>query len=1385
LEEVLGEYVLNIDKENLKIAALRGKIKLENVQLDGDLLGSNILGSMGLSGFGILSCWAKSVKITVPLKNLEKEPTKIEMQGCHLVCLPLLPSTAHKLYGAGSNALDPRCTLRTRAKRSKLARFEKNYMTGRIPGEGPVASRILRAMKEVEREQKKKNKKKRNKLEDDDDFSLKSLVSELDTDTESSLFDSSTEEKSSKDPFHSSIQGLPELPRDWKVRLREKVMRNMEASMHDIHLRIEVSEGGLDFCHPDNLNKHKRKTKRNDERGLKYDQRAFAFGATLDNFILRTANEKWQVGSHEKNKATAEEDNLGPNPYDARNNKLITWENFCMYWDDEPPFLVSETEIIRSPDHKLSMDKFHLRIADAMTALYKQQEPGQKIRESLEVKSKKRSDPPQSYPEREHQYCWEGFDYQVRQKLSDRTEPGPVSCQAEFLPFEWDVKFRPHQFVQYQKLKSAMLSQQRFDTMLRQRPSQTPLQNPREWWKYAFGCVTTRPNSRPWQDVVRIARSRDRYIELVMKKMSRSSEYSGFHGGLSDADSAELLALEDLLPMEALLAFHFIALRKFTGSPKAGKSKDAKRTDSPSRVRGIGRPKLSRIFRSRAKPLNEKEQPLLQPTVKPPMPPQLPPSKPSMSLLEAMTVRLGRKTWMTHFKFFHGKLTIKLLSASDEEIVKLVCETGGTMRLMGPKKLDYYFDVTKFEVDECQPNAGENGKILVVQAATDEIPHDDLSMDLSLTSSFAGVDVDAVKNFMDLPPSGVVCRVAAEKQKGSTKLSFSAHPATLMWTRPCFDALAEFFGTPSTEMQTELTLHLKNAATPLARKAQLAFLSQSTLLLHINVAAPKVWVPFSSKGSSGALFLDAGNFRMSCSKEESKPNMDWNLDASDIQVNFARWRLSEVKERISSPLPFLTVDPFNPHQGVTSIIRPFHVHALSIAREDVIDAIADASVKYTGSVSYVDILISPICLNLVDAEVLARAIGKWYSQGLLSVRGRVSSRSNRKLSEEDKTLDRPAGDDTEAAVNSHRAQHSMPLVLSVTVDKIEMALEGHSKTNFSDEKSIESHETSLFGEYALPTRTYVVEVFNISVRRSKHNDITSTKLLVDDVSIVQLKDSSEYTPMKDRHEADESQYAILQRGVRQENSGTSPGQPPNELASFDSQSGSEVLRVSLFHDGTVHLDEVEIDIESVILRVTPTSLKDCAKGIRKIVELVQLMTREMERKVHEEGRKARRRDPSGKNSFDDDRTEILFLYCIHSLCDPKRLTLTNITPAIAVLFLQHSRRLQNLPVCRIQKRPRPDRRLIRVFSSKSRLKMVPCLRGGRHPQIKLRIKSSADSGSLIRLQWSRSYPMLWLCSKVSKIQMQAEPRHCTSVSIIYPPLLIPSSSVYQPLKPRP
>ena len=61
----------------------------------------------------------------------------------------------------------------------------------------------------------------------------------------------------------------------------------------------------------------------------------------------------------------------------------------------------------------------------------------------------------------------------------------------------------------------------------------------------------------------------------------------------------------------------------------------------------------------------------------------------------------------------------------------------------------------------------------------------------------------------------------------------------------------------------------------------------------------------------------------------------------------------------------------------------------------------------------------------------------------------------------------------------------------------------------------------------------------------------------------------------------------------------------------------------LFYNHNLHLDEVEIDMNSIVLQITPTTWKDCAKRLLKITGLVQLVTRKREQKVHKEGRKAK------------------------------------------------------------------------------------------------------------------------------------------------------------------
>lgn len=401
MEEVIGEYVLNMSKESIRIAAMKGEIKLNDVQLDGDLVGSHFFGLVGLSNFGILSCSAKSLRISVPWTQLEKEPTRFDMEGVHLVCVPLMPSTANKTYGSGT-AVDPRCTLRTRAKRLTLARLERNFWNGQIPGEGPPLKRVRRAAKDVERELKRSFKKdkanKSAKTRRSNSFSStsfrgktlndsKSMIgnpteyAEMEEALDDLVYKISVEETSGISEDEGSAhnvtdEDLPHLPRDWKVKLREKVLRNLEAVMKNVHIRCEVSQSAKES------NQHEPNFVEND---------AFAFGFTLDSLVVRTANESWEAGSHDVinpkdgSEISSVKDHLGPNEYVVVNNKIGYFNKLSLYWDNEPPILLSETDALQGNFLNQPLDKLSARITAAMEALHHGQEIGLELRQSLSM----------------------------------------------------------------------------------------------------------------------------------------------------------------------------------------------------------------------------------------------------------------------------------------------------------------------------------------------------------------------------------------------------------------------------------------------------------------------------------------------------------------------------------------------------------------------------------------------------------------------------------------------------------------------------------------------------------------------------------------------------------------------------------------------------------------------------------------------------------------------------------------------------------------------------------------------------------------------------------------------------------------------------------------
>jgi hypothetical protein len=1342
MEDVVGEYILNISKENIKIAALRGKIKLENVQLDGDLIGSHILGAVGLSGFGVLSCWARTIKAVVPLKNLEKEPTRIEMHGLHLVCVPLLPSTANRVYGSATD-VDPRCTLRTRAKRSALARFERNYFAGRVPGEGPPSRRLRRAIIEAEHVLKKGKGRWKGSFTSRDEDALDKdipgghLVPDFDDDSINSDSDNTVPQVGD---IPAALR-IPIVANNWKTKMREKMLRNLECKAEDIHIRCEVSEQGLDFYQPEDQ-------RQKPSSGIPAEQRAFSFGVTIDSMYVRTANDKWEVGSEtakssdESSSSRSKRDDSSSSSYSATTatsqsaggmkNKVFEINNASIYWDDDPPLLISETFLLRSNEHTLSPMRLQSRIDLAMDAMKLNQDPGEAVRQSLSARgggTPSRSEiKPSKVPSHPHHYILEAFSWVAQVKMGDRNNPGPMTLIAEFLPVEANLYFRPHQYLQYTMLRSAMLSQQRFDTMLRQRPTEEPRENPLAWWAYAISCVTTRPNSRPWVDVVQIVRSRKRYIELVIKKVMHSSKGNGFHGGLDEIESLELLALEELLPIEALMSFHLLALRKVYESQieneadeELTKLKRGRQSlTSPEKLQS--KPRFRRLRRalsgvgSKSKQNGESDdsETDLLPSV------SLPGVQPSdsisrSSLKEAISARLGKKIWHNTFFLKHVNLKIHLLDTSDDAATLLMdLRISGRLRTFGIAKFDLGIDVMRFEVVDCRHDISStpsqffaDGKILSVgQSRGTHLfsshfsPGDPLSVKLMPRSQTVAIpEADqgggsshggnpetkdlSPPNYTDLP-NGVVCRVVSSRDIGALKLTVAAHPATLVWHKSSIDAVTEFFASSTSQLQTELTRQLQTVATPLARKAQLALLSPDAITVDVNMAAPKIWLPVSSE-SNDAVFLDAGRFKVACSKKEQGIDTHWEVIACDIQVMFVRLRrtASRASKSGAGTRDFSVTGI--PDSEELPIIRPFHIQlndSLSDEgnhlRPSTKEVIApDDSLVGNGPTRKTTVTVSPIRLNLVDAEVLARAIGKWYAQGIGRVKGRATaegsdlhkSMSKRSSQLSPRQLKEASSGDSNIALgeSSHAASSSHSLL--VKVEKIEMAIEGHSKSSVQipDDQSVASHASlDTFLDPTPRKRTYIVEVFDIVVDRTKRSSKARTTLTVMDASIARVKDNVYPFPS---FVPQESQYLILVRGdgrkptvsMAQEEplslfqpipesfqqatdafdtaspfgiSATSPSgrldvSPGNfpftpEHPKNQEEAATYLLSATLFHDTVQHLDEVEIDVDSVTIRVTPTSLKDSAKGLHRFLELVELTTKEMERKVHEEGRNARR-----------------------------------------------------------------------------------------------------------------------------------------------------------------
>jgi hypothetical protein len=188
-------------------------------------------------------------------------------------------------------------------------------------------------------------------------------------------------------PTPSSHPGdIPEIPSDWKVRLREKVLRNVEASIHDIHIRCEVP-GQRPTATTTSSTDANTTTTSTTSSTAAVDKDSFVIGFTLKTLVVRTASEDWQVGRHDKRGSAfcRDNDHLGPNEYVVHNNKIGYFGGASVYFDEDPPILISESDALKGNCRKMAPEKLQYRISAAMDKLFYCQEVGSDIRESLHL----------------------------------------------------------------------------------------------------------------------------------------------------------------------------------------------------------------------------------------------------------------------------------------------------------------------------------------------------------------------------------------------------------------------------------------------------------------------------------------------------------------------------------------------------------------------------------------------------------------------------------------------------------------------------------------------------------------------------------------------------------------------------------------------------------------------------------------------------------------------------------------------------------------------------------------------------------------------------------------------------------------------------------------
>ena len=181
--------------------------------------------------------------------------------------------------------------------------------------------------------------------------------------------------------------------------------------------------------------------------------------------------------------------------------------------------------------------------------------------------------------------------------------------------------------------------------------------------------------------------------------------------------------------------------------------------------------------------------------------------------------------------------------------------------------------------------------------------------------------------------------------------------------------------------------------------------------------------------------------------------------------------------------------------------------------------------------------------------------------------------------------------------------------LSISVEKVELYLQR------------QSHESLIS---VSDKRTYLVEFANIRLLRAQNGHIRTHVGSLEYINIAQMK---EYGAQRQFRRSEEPQHTVLRcmssgAGARVTDNDSYPNSSPDNSSQRRRSVGEEgAVILKFLHDETTRVDDLDVSFGIIDICVTTTSIRDCYGGVKRILESIRTMTGEMERRVHEEGRR--------------------------------------------------------------------------------------------------------------------------------------------------------------------